>query len=70
MPKYVVETRATVRRRYLVEAENEQDAIAKSCSATMEREDDESEETLAVVDSDPARARMIERGLGYEESTD
>lgn len=48
MPKWIVETRATVRRTYYVEADNEKDAIAKSVSASPEIDEDENEETMCA----------------------
>lgn len=43
-----IETRATVRRIYLVKAENERDAEAASVNAEPEHEEKENEETLTI----------------------
>ena len=49
--KWTVETLATFRRIYTVEAENEKDAIAKSCDASFDHEEDVTEETTSALPS-------------------
>lgn len=49
MPRYRVETRATVTRHRYVEADNEKEAKAKSCEAPIAYEEDENEETMAIL---------------------
>lgn len=50
MKRYMVETRATVRRFYFVDAASEKDAIAKSCNIGATSEEDQDEETLSVTE--------------------
>lgn len=51
MKRWRVETRATVRKTYFVEAENEKDAEAKSCETQAEHEEDENEETMSITEA-------------------
>lgn len=51
MKRWLVETRATVIRHRYVEAENEKEAEAKSCEASIDYEEDENEETLLVKEA-------------------
>lgn len=48
MPKFLVETIATVRRHYEVEAADVKEAEAKTSDMTPTFEEDENEETMAV----------------------
>jgi hypothetical protein len=49
MPKWTVETRATVRRVYEVEAPDEKSAIAATVDLVSDHEEDENEETMSVT---------------------
>jgi hypothetical protein len=49
MTRYRVETRATVVRHRYVEADNEKEAEAKSSEAPIAYEEDENEETMAIM---------------------
>jgi len=44
--KWLVETRAIVRRQYFVDAEDEKSAEAASCDTTCDHEEDDDEETM------------------------
>jgi hypothetical protein len=48
MKRWMVEVRATVRRTYFVDAENNKAAIAASCSVSADLEEVENEETMHV----------------------
>lgn len=52
MMKYRVETRATVRRVYIVVAKDEKDAEQKSCNIRCDHEEDENEETISILEDD------------------
>ncbi len=52
MPKYRVETRATVRRVRWVRAKNPKDAETKSVDVPPEIEEDENEETMAIAEEE------------------
>ena len=55
MKKWMVETRAVVRRQYIVEAEDEKAAEAASCDTTCDHEEDDDEETMSITEvNDPA----------------
>lgn len=61
--KYRVTTRATVERVYLVNAENEKDAIQASCEDVSDFEHTIEEETLSVVaEPDSAEDRQATDG--------
>ncbi|WP_425909016.1 hypothetical protein [Nitrobacter sp. TKz-YC02] len=51
MARYYVMTRATVIRCQWVEASNEKEAEEKSIEAPIEHEEDESEETMSIVEA-------------------
>lgn len=48
--KWLVETRATVRRSYYVEGIDEKEAEAASCDTTCDHEEDTNEETTTIVE--------------------
>lgn len=50
MKRWKVETRATVKRIYYVDGNNEKEALTASCDATCDHEEDENEETMEIVE--------------------
>jgi len=50
MKKWLVETRAIVRRQYFVDAEDEKSAEAASCDTTCDHEEDDDEETMTITE--------------------
>lgn len=53
MKTYRVETRVTVIRHRTVKAKNPKEAEEKSIGAKIDHEEDENEETMAIVEVDP-----------------
>jgi hypothetical protein len=56
MKDWIVETRVTSRRTYLVQADNEKDAIFESTRVPPELDEDEFEETMSVVEHEKSAA--------------
>ncbi len=48
MKRWMVETRAIVRRTYFVNAEDEKDAEAASCNMDADLDEEENEETISI----------------------
>ena len=50
MKKWMIETRTTVRRSYIVTAENEKEAEMLALGVPMDHEEDENEETMSITE--------------------